>query len=414
MNQPRRPAGTPVGGQFAATNRPRAADLGLSEDSEPATTPVTVGLDNVDWEQLRDQKAHLTFLSSHSSPVPGKEHLEGILSLLDNLQDQAAEILGEDAVFGDLGDDDDMVATGSMGETEACDECGAELVDDELVTDQHETWCSLHPDNVVDAQAGTLPHADDPRVESSGGVDEYRRFVQQSSGWSTGLAAPAPAPTRPVPPARYASLREALDAESETWTWTGIAAEIGKERAAELFERSGGSLGTALALASAAGSIANAATGNATTEDDVVDAEPATLLSGGLPVALQAHLLRTGNATGEVARSAADRLESQHEALRAIQALLSAPDWEGADFLEEIDSIVAHAGYANADYRPEVGERIELHLADSTVVGQIELIDGDETLVVPDGGGRSVRVPTTALEWDQDARVWFHAPDEDR
>ena len=80
MNQARRPAGTPVGGPFAATNRPRAADLGLSEDPEAATTPVTVGLDNVDWEQLRAQKAHLTFLSSHSSLTPGKEHLEGILS----------------------------------------------------------------------------------------------------------------------------------------------------------------------------------------------------------------------------------------------------------------------------------------------------------------------------------------------
>ena len=142
--------------------------------------------------------------------------------------------------------------------------------------------------------------------------------------------------------------------------------------------------------------------------------EPAPDGAGGLAVALQVHLLRTGNASGEVASAAADRLESQHNALRAIHALLSALEWEGADFLEEIDSIVADAGYAHADYRPEVGERIELHLADSTVVGQIELIDGDETLVVPDGGGRAVRVPTTALEWDQDARVWFHAPDEER
>jgi len=50
MTQSRRPAGTPVGGQFAPTNRPRAGDLGLvdadcSFDRYPTTGPALEGLD---------------------------------------------------------------------------------------------------------------------------------------------------------------------------------------------------------------------------------------------------------------------------------------------------------------------------------------------------------------------------------
>jgi len=37
MNQSRRPSGTPVGGQFAPTNRPSAGDLGLSDDDDAPT-----------------------------------------------------------------------------------------------------------------------------------------------------------------------------------------------------------------------------------------------------------------------------------------------------------------------------------------------------------------------------------------
>ena len=50
-------------------------------------------------------------------------------------------------------------------------------------------------------------------------------------------------------PVRHSSLREAMEAESQEWTWTALAAEEGKERAAELYQLSGGSLGRALALA---------------------------------------------------------------------------------------------------------------------------------------------------------------------
>jgi hypothetical protein len=204
-------------------------------------------------------------------------------------------------------------------EPETCDECGAELVD-ELVVDQHAIWCSLHPGNVVDGSAVALPHADDPRVESSGGLDAYRRFLGQGT-----------APSSP----------------------------------------------------------------------------------GELPVRLQAHLLRTGNASADIVAEVADKLIQQHAALRGIQALLSDPEWNGpADRLEWIATLIEGAGYAHEDYRPEVGELVELLLPDRTVVGQIEMVDGDKTLVVPTGGGRPFQVATEAVKWDRDDRSWFHAPED--
>ncbi|MHB1973752.1 MAG: hypothetical protein ACYCR4_05620 [Acidimicrobiales bacterium] len=323
MTQTRRPAGVPTGGQFAPTNRPGAGDLGLSDEGRPVGSPVA-----------------------------------------DGAQGESSD---EDAV-------------------ETCDECGAEGIEGELVNDRHADWCSLHSDNTVDAGGTGLPRRDDPRVESSGGLEDYQRFV-------------GPRPSSSVERlARPASLTEAIEAEGQSWSWTSLTAVVGKERAEDLFERSGGSLGTALAL-------------EATKPTTRASPSPA---SGKLPVSLQAHLLRTGNASANVAAVAADQLESQHRALRSIQALLSAPEWDSAaDYLEEIAAVVERAGYPHAAYRPEVGEPIELEMADRAVVGRLEMVDGDETLVVPSGGGRAVRVTTGAIEWDRDGQTWFSAPDED-
>ncbi|MDA8316477.1 MAG: hypothetical protein M0010_15100 [Actinomycetota bacterium] len=300
MIQARRPAGTPVGGQFAPTHRPEAAGIELADAPEATGTTVPVGLD-VNWDLLRRQKAHLLALAAPGSVVSGKEHLDGVISLLDDIQDQAAEVLGEQAVFGDHHEEDGRLHDADA-EVGTCDECGAELVDEaDLVVDQHAVWCSLHPGNVVDGPAGALPRADDPRIESS----------------------------------------------------------------------------------------------------------------GELPVHLEAHLLRTGNAAANVATESADKLDRQHEALRGIQALLSDSQWDSpADRLEQIAMLIESAGYAHEDYRPEVGELIELQLEDCTVVGRIEWIGGDETLVVPSAGTRPVRLPTAAIEWDRDNQTWFHAPDD--
>jgi len=316
MNQSRRPAGVPTGGQFAPTNRPGAGDLGLSDEALP----------------------------------------------LGSLLADGAE--GQ-----------------SFDDTEICDECGAELEPgDELVIDKHADWCSMHPGNTVDAGGTVLPHGDDPRVESSGGLEDYQRFVGPRSSSSV---------ERPAQPA---SLTEAIEAENQAWSWTSLTAVVGKERAEDLFTRSGGSLGTALAL-------------EATKPTTKASPSPA---SGKLPVSLQAHLLRTANVSADVAAVVADQLESQHRALRAIQSLLSAPEWDSAaDYLEEIAAVVERAGYPHAAYRPEVGEPIELQLDDRTVVGKIEMLDGDEVLVVPNGGGRAIQLTTGEIGWDQDAKTWY-------
>jgi hypothetical protein len=299
-----------VGGQFAPMNRPEATGIELSEDDGHAA-PVPVGI-NVDWGQLRAQKARLVELADPHSKLGGDADLDGIVGLLDDIQDQAAEVLGEKAVFGDLDEDadaDDLDgADDADDEIEACDECGAELVEgDELVVDRHAVWCSLHPGNVVDGSTVALPHGDDPRIASSGGIGDYEQFLATST------------------PLLIGELRR---------------------------------------------------------------------FSAGIEVA------------------AADRLDRQHGALRGIQALLSDPRWDSpADRLEQIAMLIEGAGYAHEAYRPEVGEQVELQLADRTVVGRIEMVDGDETLVVPNAGTRPFRVTTGEIKWDRDGQTWFHAPE---
>lgn len=96
------------------------------------------------------------------------------------------------------------VPSAELDEVTYCDECGAEMPEGFGVGPEHEPSCSLHPDSVNDTES------------------------------------PSTAPP-------HASLSEAMDADG-AWTWTAVAAEVGQERAAELFERAGGSLGKALAL----------------------------------------------------------------------------------------------------------------------------------------------------------------------
>ena len=300
MTQSRRPAGTPVGGQFAPTSRPEASGIELVEEADTCRAPAKFEIElDVDWKLLREQKEYLVERAAALVNTPAGEALQGVANLLDSIQDQAGHALGDDVVFG---------VTPVSG-NELCEECGAELVDDELITDQNEAWCSLHPDNVVDVQSTSLPYADDPRIESSGGLGEYEQFLARST------------------PLLVGELRR---------------------------------------------------------------------FSAGIEVA------------------AADKLERQHEALRGIQALLSDPEWDSpADRLETIAMFIERAGYAHEEFRPEVGEQIELQLADRTVAGRIELVDGDETLVVPDAGTRPVNVATGAIEWDRDGQVWYHAPKDE-
>lgn len=74
---------------------------------------VTVDLSNVDWTLLREQKQSLLrVLETITKTVTPEEaraktgatettdHLRGLVHLLDHIQDQAAETLGEKVVFG--------------------------------------------------------------------------------------------------------------------------------------------------------------------------------------------------------------------------------------------------------------------------------------------------------------------------
>lgn len=53
---------------------------------------VMIDVSKVDWKLLREQKL---WLAAHDA-----SYAEGLLSLLDHIMDQAAEILGEKKVFG--------------------------------------------------------------------------------------------------------------------------------------------------------------------------------------------------------------------------------------------------------------------------------------------------------------------------
>lgn len=65
---------------------------------------VPVVLRNVDWVALRQQKETLVRLASEGAISSGEaECLDGVVHLLDHLQDQAAEVLGEECVFGTYG-----------------------------------------------------------------------------------------------------------------------------------------------------------------------------------------------------------------------------------------------------------------------------------------------------------------------
>ena len=55
---------------------------------------ILVDVSVVDWKLLRKQKLYLSRL--------GTEYAVGIVNFLDNIQDQAAEQIGEREVFGKL------------------------------------------------------------------------------------------------------------------------------------------------------------------------------------------------------------------------------------------------------------------------------------------------------------------------
>lgn len=87
---------------------------GLRDDAVDAPTvhrTLRIDLKRVDWEELRAQKRTLNELLDRlltPNQLSNKERyaLDGIRHLLDYVQDQAADVLGEQAVFGAFDEDD--------------------------------------------------------------------------------------------------------------------------------------------------------------------------------------------------------------------------------------------------------------------------------------------------------------------
>lgn len=59
-------------------------------------------IDKIDWKLLRKQKRHLVDVLLTTDNLMSKERraIEGILNLLDCIQDEAAERLSDKVVFG--------------------------------------------------------------------------------------------------------------------------------------------------------------------------------------------------------------------------------------------------------------------------------------------------------------------------
>ena len=67
---------------------------------------VTIDLSKTNWKLLREQKINLLRLIEIDEfpnlRVGFKENIQGIVSWIDDIQDQAAEQIGEKKVFGRL------------------------------------------------------------------------------------------------------------------------------------------------------------------------------------------------------------------------------------------------------------------------------------------------------------------------
>lgn len=70
--------------------------------TQPNPRAVTITLNNMDWKALRRQKKHLLQVIGHYDGVPTNisASLDGILHLIDYIQDEAAQQIGSRAVFG--------------------------------------------------------------------------------------------------------------------------------------------------------------------------------------------------------------------------------------------------------------------------------------------------------------------------
>lgn len=71
---------------------------------------VSKAIKGIDWKILRKQKLHLLeILNNDESNITAEQHMsiEGIVCLIDSIQDESAEELSEETVFGRIDEEDD-------------------------------------------------------------------------------------------------------------------------------------------------------------------------------------------------------------------------------------------------------------------------------------------------------------------
>ena len=61
---------------------------------------IMLDSDKIDWVMLREQKANMSTLLSRPKDRNLCSTVEGILSLIDYIQDQAADVMSEEEIFG--------------------------------------------------------------------------------------------------------------------------------------------------------------------------------------------------------------------------------------------------------------------------------------------------------------------------
>lgn len=78
--------------------------------------PLMIDVSGIDWELLREQKAVMLGTMRHLKGKVITDVFDGVISLIDDIQDQAAEEIGEKKVFGK--------EMSSYDKTKRCETCG--------------------------------------------------------------------------------------------------------------------------------------------------------------------------------------------------------------------------------------------------------------------------------------------------
>ena len=71
-----------------------------------AKNQILIDLSMVDWELLRAQKASLITMGGGSDSILCTEHIDGLLALIDYIQDEAEKQTNTKTVFGEQNEEE--------------------------------------------------------------------------------------------------------------------------------------------------------------------------------------------------------------------------------------------------------------------------------------------------------------------